>query len=72
MSFGEVLIITVVVFLTFDLIVEYVKGKIIAEIDKVLEAYEREKRRQKIERTCQECIDYINTAILQKESNNPR
>lgn len=70
MSFGEILVTTIFVFLSFDIISEYVRRKIITAIDSFLYRYEREKERQKIERTCQECIDYINTAILQKEGNN--
>jgi len=72
MSFGEILVTTIFVFLSFDIISEYVRRKIISAIDSFLDRYEREKERQKIERTCQECIDYINTAILQKEGNNSR
>lgn len=70
MTFGEILVTTIFVFLSFDIISEYVRRKIITAIDSFLDRYEREKERQKIERTCQECIDYINTAILQKEGNN--
>lgn len=70
MTFGEILVTTIFVFLSFDIISEYVRRKIITAIDSFLYRYEREKERQKIERTCQECIDYINTAILQKEGNN--
>ena len=70
MTFGEILVTTIFVFLSFDIISEYVRRKIITAIDSFLYRYEREKERQKIERTCQECIDYINAAILQKEGNN--
>lgn len=70
MSFGEILVTTIFVFLSFDIISEYVRRKIITAVDSFLDRYEREKERQKIERTCQECINYINTAILQKEGNN--
>lgn len=70
MTFGEILVTTVFVFLSFDIIAEYVRRKIITAIDSFLYRYEREKERQKIERTCQECIDYINREVLKKGGSN--
>lgn len=66
MSFGEILATTIIVFLSFDIISEYVRRKIITAVDSFLDRYEREKERQKIERTCQECINYINREVLKK------
>ena len=70
MTFGEILVTTIFVFLSFDIISEYVRRKIITAIDSFLDRYEREKERQKIERTCQECIDYINREVLKKGGSN--
>lgn len=70
MSFGEILATTIIVFLSFDIISEYVRRKIITAVDSFLDRYEREKERQKIERTCQECINYINREVLKKGGSN--
>lgn len=70
MTFGEILVTTIFVFLSFDIISEYVRRKIITAIDSFLYRYEREKERQKIERTCQECINYINREVLKKGGSN--